>query len=167
MPTYLLGILVHDLQLYESMNDVQSPIWLTLRADGLNQPFTTCQQRPAACCVWNCPVRLVLSLPTLDGSHFKTTLRTWGYLGEDVPLACSQIQLNTLMMGQPKRFSFPLMLVQNYQIPAAMVTVTVGLSMLPAPNRPQPYTGYQPPLRPPPAREAPYTGYPGAPFKRF
>jgi hypothetical protein len=119
--------------------------------------------------VWNCPVRLVLNLPTLDGSHFKATLRTRGYLSEDVALACSQIQLNTLMMGQPRRFSFPLMLVQNYQIPAAMVSVTVGLSMLPPPNRPQPYTGYQPPppMGPPPAPRVPYTGYPGAPFKRF
>jgi hypothetical protein len=161
MPTYLLDIVIHDLQLYESMNGVQGPIWLMLRADGLNQPFTTCQQPPAACCVWNCAVRLVLNLATLDGSHFKATLRTRGYLGEDVALACSQIQLNTLMIGQPKRFSFPLMLVQNYQIPAARVTVTVGISILPPPNRqPQPYADYQQPV-------APYTGYPGAPFRRF
>jgi hypothetical protein len=164
MQTYLLDILVHDLQLYESMNGILGPIWLMLRADGLNQPFTTCQQRPAACCVWNCAVRLVLNLATLDGSHFKATLRTRGYLGEDVPLACSQIQLNTLVMGQPKRFSFPLMLVQNYQIPAAMATVTVGISMLPPPNRqPQHSTG----VHPPPGPYIPYTGYPGAPFRRF
>jgi hypothetical protein len=161
MPTYLLDIVVHDLQLYDSMNGVQSPIWLMLRADGLNQPFTTCQQRPAACCMLNCAVRLVLNLTTLDGSHFKATLRTRGYLGEDVALACSQIQLNTLMMGQPKHFSFPLMLVQNYQIPAAMLSVTIRISMVPPPNRQPQLVGQ------PPGPVAPYIGYPGAPFRRF
>jgi hypothetical protein len=145
MPTFLLDIVVHDAQLYESCNGVKSPVWITIRCDGLEQRFSTPQQPPSFRVTWNCPVRLVLNLPSLDSGHFKATLKTTGYLGEDLAIGCSQVRLSALGIGQPKRFSFPLINVKDSRVPAALATVTAGITILPqqqirntAPNLPYP-----------------------------
>jgi hypothetical protein len=131
MPTFLLDIVVHDAQLYESCNGVKGPVWITIRCDGLEQRFSTPQLPPSARVTWNCPVRLVLNLPSLEVGHFKTTLKTTGYLGEDLAIGCSQVRLGSLGIGQPKRFSFPLLNVKDFRIPAALATVTAGITVLP------------------------------------
>jgi hypothetical protein len=162
MQTYLVDIVVHDVQLYEACNSIRNPMWITLKADGLSQTFTTSPLPPSPRIVWNCPVRLVLNLASLDDKHFKTTIHTTGYLGEDLAVACAQVRLNSLVFGQPKKFCFPLLNVRDFRVTAAMLTVTAAISVLPQQARQTPsLPGYQQPHRPlPPGPRTVGGGYP-------
>jgi hypothetical protein len=175
MPTYLLDILVEEAQLYACCSQIRTPIWITIRADGLQQPFDTpavpASPRPS----WRTPVRFVLNLPNLTSGHFRATLRTTGYLNEVISIACSQVRLNSLPSGRPGRFNFPLQNTQDFSVQAATLCVTASISEVSfqAPTQPRPVLppvwalptpdawtqNTAPPPQPPPA---PWAGYPGA-----
>jgi hypothetical protein len=168
MPTYLLDILVQDAQLYAACSAIRTPIWITIRADGLQQPFDTpavpASPRPS----WRTPVRLVLNLPNLSGGHFKATLRTAGYLGEIVSIACSQVRLSSLPAGRPKSFVFALQNTRDFAEQAATLAVTAAISEVvlhppapaarPPPGRAEPGSAEAWPVPPP----AGWRAYPGA-----
>jgi hypothetical protein len=154
MPTYLLDIVIEEAQLYTPCSTIRTPIWITIRADGLQQPFNSPQVPACPRPSWRTPVRLVLNLPNLQSGHFKATLRTAGYLGEVSSVACSQVHLNTLPIGRPGRFNFPLQHTQDFSVQAATLWVTACISELelrPQPPPSQPQMGMQPVWIAPPA----------------
>jgi hypothetical protein len=128
MPTYLLDILVEDAQLYTACSGIRTPIWITVRADGLQQPFDTPAVPACPRPSWRTPVRLVLNLPNLAGGHFKATLRTAGYLGEIISIACSQVRLSSLPVGRPRSFQFALQNTRDFAEQAATLSVTAAIS---------------------------------------
>jgi hypothetical protein len=98
----------------------------------------------------------VLDLPHLHGGHLKATLRTTGYLGEVLAVACSQVLLSALPLGRPGHFRFPLQSTQDFSVQAATLSVTASIrefAMQPAPLT------QLPPAQPPwPQPQAPATG---------
>jgi hypothetical protein len=138
MPTFLLDMVVEGAQLYSPCSTIRTPIWITIRADGLQQPFDTpsvpASPRPS----WRTPVRLVLNLPNLATGHFKATLRTTGYLGEILSVACSQVRLSNLPVGRPAHFQFPLQNTQDFAIQAATLSITASIREVALQPRPLP-----------------------------
>jgi hypothetical protein len=128
MPTYILDMLIENAQLYTSLECIHRPLWLTLRADGLQVAFDTPQVPASPNPSWRTPVRLVLNRPSLEGCHCKTMLHSTGRHGEVLSLGCSQIRLSSFPSGRPARFTFPLQNTQNYAIQAATLTVTACIS---------------------------------------
>jgi hypothetical protein len=128
MPTYILDMLVEEAQLYWSLEGIQGPLWLTIRADGLGVAVDTPQVPASPTPSWRTPVRLILNLPTLEGRHFKAMLHSLGSQGQILSLACSQIRLSILPNGRPARFSFPLQNTVNFSVQAATVSVTASIS---------------------------------------
>jgi hypothetical protein len=157
MPTYILDILIESGDLYQACSSIKTPIWILIRADGLHQSFATSQVAPCPHPVWNCPARLVINLPTLEGSHFKATLCTSVYTGQVVPVASSQIRLSVLPCGTPSRLAFPLLNTGDYREPIGQLTAKVSLLMLP----PQPPP--EPPAPDPSIWPHPRTGIPARP----
>jgi hypothetical protein len=158
MPTYICDILVEDAQLYESMSSFRTPLWITLRADGVQVTFDTPHVPASPHPCWNTPVRFVLNLPNLEDRHFKATLRTTGYLGEVLSIACSQVRLTMLPRGHPRKFSFPLQNTRDFSVQAATLSITAAISELPPTPARQGYTqtpNYGSPVGPP------WNGYPG------
>jgi hypothetical protein len=128
MPTYILDMLVEEAQLYWSLEGIQGPLWLTIRADGLGVAFDTPQVPASPNPSWRTPVRLILNLQSLEGRHFKTMLHSLGSQGQLLSLACSQIRLSILPNGRPARFSFPLQNTVNFSVQAATLSVTASIS---------------------------------------
>jgi hypothetical protein len=154
-----LDVLIEEAQLYESMSSIHTPLWITLRADGVQVTFDTPQVPASPHLRWNTPVRFVLNLPSLEGRHFKATLRTTGYLGEILSVACSQVRLSMLPHGHPRKFSFPLQNTRDFSIQAATLCITASLSELPTVPVRQGYT--QPPPNYGNPMGPPWNGYPG------
>ena len=152
MTKYVLDLLIRDAELFTPCSWLRAPIWVDISADGLQKKFSTSQVAPCPHPSWNSGARLVLKLNTLTGSHFKAALMSYGPDGQPFPVAMSQIRLETLQLGMVRKFSFPLMLVQDYSIQAASLSVTATISALAqlqghsvAPARPQEYRAAPPP----------------------
>jgi hypothetical protein len=86
-------------------------------------------------------------------------LRTTGYLGEVLSVACSQVRLNMLPHGHPRKFSFPLQNTRDFSIQAATLRITASLSELPTAPVRKGYT--QTPLNYGNLMGPPWNGYPG------
>jgi hypothetical protein len=162
MPTYLLDILVEDAQLYTACSTIRTPLWITIRADGLQQGFDTPSVPACPRPSWRTPVRLVLNLPSLNGCHFKATLRTSGYLGEVISIACSQVRLSGLPTGRPRSFQFALQNTRDFAEQAATLSVTAAISELALSPQAQPPGSGPPDAGPRQRPPATWRAYPGA-----
>jgi hypothetical protein len=131
MATHVLDIVVHHVQFSESLNEIQTPVWVTLGCDGLAKRLSLPMRTPSARVTWESPARRVLSLPALDGAHLRVGLWTVGCAGNGIPIARSQIRLAALGIGPSRRLSFPLMAANDFTRPAAVMTVTARLAALP------------------------------------
>lgn len=128
--TYLLDIFIERGELYQPCAGIVSPIWVQIRADGLERPFNTGRVAPCPYPGWGHGGRLILHLDTLNNKHFKAFLMTVGQGGQEIHFTASQISLQALPMGRPKRFSFPMMLCSNYNVTGGTLYVTATLSSL-------------------------------------
>ena len=150
MTKYVLDLLIREAELFTPCSWVTNPIWIDISADGLQKTFSTSRVSPCPHPSWNCGARLVLKLNTLAGSHFAASLMTNRQDGQPVAVARSQIRLETLPLGTPRKFAFPLMFVQDYSVQAASLCVTATISAL---SQLQSYSVA--PARPPEYRPAP------------
>jgi hypothetical protein len=131
MPTYILDILVEAGDLYQVCSWIKTPIWILIRADGLQQSFATRHVFPCPHPIWNCPARLVINLPALDGSHFKATLCTSDPKGQVIPVAASQVGVSWLPCGRPGRLAFPFLNTRDFGQAVGQLTAKASLSLLP------------------------------------
>jgi hypothetical protein len=152
MSRYILDLVVEEAQLYQCCSSIQSPFFIAIRADGLQQEFVTPHVPASPQPAWRCPVRLILNLPHLNNYHLRASLRTTLYHGQVAAVASAQVRLASLPTGQPIRISFPLQLAHDHTVQAATLTVTASLSPLPqAQTRPGtwgPQQGTQQPAGP-------------------
>lgn len=131
MTTYILDIFLQEAELFTPCSSIRTPIWININADGLQQTFSTGQVAPCPHPVWNSSARFVLKLHSLHGAHFKASLMTHGQGGQVRPVAMSQVRLETVPVGTPRRFTVPLMLVPQFTVQAASLVVTAAISSLP------------------------------------
>lgn len=140
--TFLLDILVERGELYQPCAGLQNPIWIQIKADGLQRPFNSNQVAPCPYPGWGTGARLVLNLDTLEQKHFKAFLMTICN-GRETPFGAAQVKLESLTLGRPKKFSFPMMLCSNYSIQAGTLYVTATISSLQRQPQSQPWNGKQ------------------------
>jgi hypothetical protein len=144
MLTHLLDLVVHYVEFSKSLNEIQTPVSVTLGCDGVPEQLTLPMQPPSARVTWDSPARLVLSLPALNGTHLRVALKAVGCAGHEISIARSQIRLAALGVGRSRRVYFPLMSVSNFTQVAAVVTITARLAALPDGCRPNRNLGWPP-----------------------
>lgn len=117
---------------------LQTPLWFVLSADGYPHQVVTSQAIPSAHPTWEFPVRLVLELQDLSRAYLYVTLSTFKFNSQSTQvLGRSRIGLRSFPIGNPKRFTFPLMHSANSANKAADVTFVATLSQF-TPRFPQP-----------------------------
>jgi hypothetical protein len=91
--------------------------------------LTTSQVSAHATARFHSPFRLVLNLPSLDNSYFKTSLCTLSDDGTQVRiLGNSQIKLTSLPTNPPQQFTYPLLSIQDTRVEVAIVTARATIA---------------------------------------
>lgn len=149
MPTYLLDMVIDEAQLTNCMDRMKGVVWLMIRADGDSQTICTSHETAEPLIKFNQRVRMSLTLPTLEGQYLKVSLFSNDETGKSMVLAASQVRLNMIPHGSPKKFVFPLIVIGSTTDEAAIVKMTANIcqSIFDSNSR-FTYTSVPPPLPP-------------------
>lgn len=110
------------------MSNITSPLWLVIKADGLEQPVQTNQTIPCINPCWNFAIRLILELPDISPAYLYFSLCTFkNSFDTPIAIARSRLGLRSMPIGSPKQFKFPLM-AANSNVIAADLTCIATLS---------------------------------------
>jgi hypothetical protein len=130
---YCLDVLVEAAEIAEDCNSIATPVFISLRADGLRRAARTSPAPIAPHVTWRRPFRLVLRLPGLDGFYLITSLCTRTGAGEDIAVAAGRLRLESLPFGRPARIVFPLQSAGDAAVQLAALTITTGISPITMP----------------------------------
>ena len=127
--TWILDLVIKDAEMGPDTQNLNTPLWFVIKADGLPQPVHTSQALPSSNPQWNFPVRLILQLNDISRAYLYVTLCTFkpGFEGPTA-IARSRIGLRSMPIGSPKQFKFPLMLSVNPNSLAAHACFMATLS---------------------------------------
>lgn len=135
--SWILDLVVKEAEMGPGLENLQTPLWFILTADGLNQQIPTTQAIPCKKPKWDFPARMILTLSDISRAYLYVTLTTFNVGANGTyALARSRIGLRSLPIGSPKTFKFPLMQSSNGANVAATVTFVATLSQfIPKTNR--------------------------------
>ena len=128
---WILDILIKDGKYLGDPQDVEGSMWFVISCDGTPQAVATNQTGLSINPQWNFPQRIILQADDIARSYLYFTLCTYGKGGVGVvPIARSRLCLNSLPLGSPKQFSFPIMSVKNSIDEIIHLRVLATLSLL-------------------------------------
>ena len=128
---WILDLLICDGDYVGNPDDVEGSLWLVVTVDGANGQFSTIRTGFSEHPVWNSPHRVILNVSNIRRAFMYFTLCTFGSGGVGViPIGRSRVCLNSMPIGNPKLFSFPIMNVKNSSVELMSIRVTATLSLL-------------------------------------
>ena len=109
----ILDLVVKEAEISPNLTGLKFPVWLIIRVDGSQQPFSTPEADDLKHPVWNYPARICVSLGhnDLSRAYLYVTLCTFGDGRIGIkPLGRARVSLKSLPIGDAKSFFFPLMM---------------------------------------------------------
>lgn len=144
MPTFILDFIADSARFVSIPQQTIGKVWIQFKVDGVERTYNTRQIDGTEYMKWGTCIRFVLNLSSLDGGHlvarfFNQPVQNNVY-NEPQLLALSQVRLNELPFGKPRRLTFPLISVSNYNDVLVQLSITATISMYQfcEPKMPQP-----------------------------
>jgi hypothetical protein len=131
LSTYCLDVLVEGAALADGWRSIATPVFISVRADGVPRAAWTSPVAIAPNLTWREPFRLVLRLPGLDGFSLIASLRA--QTGA-VVVAGGRLPLASLPFGRPARIVFPLQSASDAAVELAKLTIAAAISPIMSPS---------------------------------